>query len=103
MADYKMVHVDGMIIENESSGVRGLAVNVSVDTLENVIIELGSSMTIRTDRAGAKALSLLMCDADATLHEMEELAIAEAGGDGNPRFTTETTITRISPNDPVDW
>ena len=72
MAEYEKIHVCDEVIENESSGDRGLDVSVSVDTLGKVIIEFGSSMTIRTDWSGAQALAVLMEDAIWTLDEMEE-------------------------------
>jgi hypothetical protein len=90
VAEYEKIHICDEVIENESSGDRGLDVSVSVDTLGKVIIEFGSSMTIRTDWSGAQALALLMEDAIGTLDEMEDNATAEDSRD-------ELL------NDPVTW
>ena len=80
------------MIENESSGDRGLDVSVYVDTLGKVIIEFGSSMTIRTDWSGAQALAVLMEDAIWTLDEMEEQpSVLEESCEGNLL------------NDPAGW
>ena len=71
MAEYEKIHICDEVIENESSRA-GLDVSVYVDTLGKVIIEFGSSMTVRTDWSGAQALAVLMEDAIGTLDEMEE-------------------------------
>jgi hypothetical protein len=92
LSEYEKIHVDGVVIENESSGVRGLAVNISVDTLGAVIIEFGESMTIRTDFAGAETLANLIRDATATLDEMEENAAAVEKSSGCNLL-----------NDPITW
>lgn len=92
MAEYEKIHVCDEVIENESSGDRGLDVSVSVDTLGKVIIEFGSSMTIRTDWSGAQALAVLMEDAIWTLDEMEEqTSVLEESSEGNLL------------NDPAGW
>ena len=92
MAEYEKIHVCDEVIENESSGDRGLDVSVSVDTLGKVIIEFGSSMTIRTDWSGAQALAVLMEDAIWTLDEMEEqTSVLEESREGNLL------------NDPAGW
>ena len=92
MAEYEKIHVCDEVIENESSGDRGLDVSVSVDTLGKVIIEFGSSMTIRTDWSGAQALAILMEDAMGTLDEMEEqTSVLEESSEGNLL------------NDPAGW
>jgi hypothetical protein len=51
-------------IENESSGPRGLTVEVSIDSLEKVTIVLGNGMTIRTGEDGIDDLSSLLSNAD---------------------------------------
>ena len=92
MAEYEKIHVCDEVIENESSGDRGLDVSVSVDTLGKVIIEFGSSMTVRTDWSGAQALAVLMEDAIWTLDEMEEqTSVLEESSEGNLL------------NDPAGW
>ena len=92
MAEYEKIHVCDEVIENESSGDRGLDVSVYVDTLGKVIIEFGSSMTIRTDWSGAQALAILMEDAMGTLDEMEEqTSVLEESSEGNLL------------NDPAGW
>ena len=104
MAEYEKIHVCDEVIENESSGDRGLDVSVSVDTLGKVIIEFGSSMTIRTDWSGAQALALLMEDAIGTLDEMEDNATAAAEDDEQlGRSDVEESVDRKLYNDPVDW
>ena len=92
MAGYEKIHICDEVIENESSGDSGLDVSVSVDTLGKVIIEFGSSMTIRTDWSGAQALAVLMEDAIWTLDEMEEqTSVLEESSEGNLL------------NDPAGW
>jgi hypothetical protein len=104
VAEYEKIHICDEVIENESSGDRGLDVSVSVDTLGKVIIEFGSSMTIRTDWSGAQALALLMEDAVGTLDEMEDNATAEANDDEQwGRSDAEDSSDRKLHNDPVDW
>ena len=104
MAEYKKIHVCDEVIENESSGERGLDVSVSVDTLGKVIIEFGSSMTVRTDWSGAETLANLIRDATATLDEMEDNATAAAEDDEQlGRSDVEESIDRKLHNDPVDW
>lgn len=104
MAGYEKIHVCDEVIENESSGERGLDVSVYVDTLGKVIIEFGSSMTVRTDWSGAQALALLMEDAIGTLDEMQDNAAAAANGDEQwGRSVAEESVDRKLQNDPVDW
>ena len=104
MAGYEKIHICDEVIENESSGDSGLHVSVSVDTLGKVIIEFGSSMTIRTDWSGAQALSLLMEDAIGTLDEMEDNATAASEDDEQlGRSDVEDSVDRKLHNDPVDW
>ncbi len=104
MAGYEKIHVCDDVIENESSGERGLDVSVYVDTLGKVIIEFGSSMTVRTDWSGAQALALLMEDAIGTLDEMQDNAAAVANSDEPypiaPDFQVKAPKLQ---NDPVDW
>ena len=91
MAEYEKIHICDEVIENESSRA-GLDVSVYVDTLGKVIIEFGSSMTVRTDWSGAQALAVLMEDAIWTLDEMEEqTSVLEESSEGNLL------------NDPVGW
>ena len=47
-------------IENESSGPRGLAIEVSIDSLEKMTIVLGNGMTVRTDEDGIDDLKNLI-------------------------------------------
>ena len=101
MAGYEKIHVCDDVIENESSGERGLDVSVYVDTLGKVIIEFGSSMTVRTDWSGAQALALLMEDAIGTLDEMQDNAAAVANSD--EQWGRSVAADRKLQNDPVDW
>ena len=98
MTDYEKIHVDGKVIENESSGPRGLTVYVSVDTLGAVIIELGSSMTIRTNCTGATELAETLRDAVTTLDEMRYTAAARVHEDES-WGQSEREIS----NDPASW
>ena len=103
MAEYEKIHICDEVIENESSRA-GLDVSVYVDTLGKVIIEFGSSMTVRTDWSGAQALAVLMEDAIGTLEEMEDDATAAAEDDEQlGRSDTEDSSDRKLHNDPVDW
>ena len=104
MAEYEKIHICDEVIENESSGERGLDVSVYVDTLGKVIIEFGSSMTVRTDWSGAETLANLIRDATATLDEMEDNATAAAADDEQwGRSDAEESVDRRLQNDPVDW
>ena len=99
MAEYEKIHICDEVIENESSRA-GLDVSVYVDTLGKVIIEFGSSMTVRTDWSGAQALAVLMEDAIGTLDD----ATAAAEDDEQlGRSDTEDSSDRKLHNDPVDW
>ena len=53
---YEKHHVCDSVIDNESSGKRGLDVTVEVDSLGAVILSLGNSMTVRTTDQGAMEL-----------------------------------------------
>lgn len=103
MPEYEKIHICDEVIENESSRA-GLDVSVYVDTLGKVIIEFGSSMTVRTDWSGAQALAVLMEDAISTLDEMEDNATAAANDDEQRgRSVDEESIDHKLHNDPVDW
>jgi|ETNvirnome_2_300_1030623.scaffolds.fasta_scaffold10617_3 hypothetical protein len=68
---YEKIHIMDDVIENESSGDRGLSVSAHVDTLGKVILELGNSMTIRTDWQGAVSLSEILRDAVAKIEAIQ--------------------------------
>ena len=103
MSEYEKAHVDGVVIENESSGTRGLPVYASVDTLGAVIIEFGSSMTIRTDRSGARALTALIESAISTLDKkIERTTLDELSEESVCQDDLTDARSEIN-NDPVNW
>ena len=108
---YSKHHIADEVINNESSGVSGLDVSVSVDTLENIIIELGSSMVIRTDEQGVYSLSHLLKEAieklESIRYENTCAAMDKLTESFNPVRSDMQNIDvfdhdNIS-NDPVDW
>ena len=69
---YEKYHICDTVIDDESSGPRGLDVTVEVDSLGAVILSLGSSMTIRTSDQGAMEIQHLLSDALIKLQEVAQ-------------------------------
>ena len=67
MAGYEKFHICDVVIDNESSGDKGLNVSVHVDTLGKCSIEFGSSMTIRTGECGIDDLREVLYEASRQL------------------------------------
>jgi hypothetical protein len=85
---YEKIHIVDDVIENESSGDRGLSVSAHVDTQGKVILELGnfnahsSGMTIRTDWQGAISLSEILRDAAAKIEAIQDRRTSAYSGAG---------------------
>ena len=60
---YEEHHIKDVVIEDESSGLKGLDVTIYVSSSDEVIVHLGKSMTIRTDESGALELREVLNEA----------------------------------------
>jgi hypothetical protein len=60
---YEENHIKDVVIEDESSGSKGLDVSVYVSSNDEVILHLGKSMMIRTDENGALELREILHEA----------------------------------------
>jgi len=115
--DYERFHVADVNIEDEQHSNNGLDVTVHVDTLEMVNIELGESMTIRTDEAGIMGLLHLLQDAEHALMEVRCRKVNEAmdkmtedmnpigshSSDGMSETQSVDVYDMSLANDPVRW
>jgi len=70
MGEYKEFHIHNVVIDNESSGPRGLDVDVKVSSNKECIIHLGKSMTIRTSWNGLGDLRQILDEADKKICEI---------------------------------
>ncbi len=69
---YRSKHVTDIVIEDEAAS-NGRKITIHVDTLGMVNIEFGSSMTIRTDESGIKALKDALFKADSELLSIKRI------------------------------
>ena len=76
---YKRRHVVDTVINDEQRGSQGLAVTIHVDTHGMVNIELGSSMTIRTDEHGIQELRRILENAEIALDDITSGSDAPSG------------------------
>ena len=92
---YERIHICDTVIDDESSGPRGLDVTVEVDNLGAVILSLGSSMTIRTNDQGAMEIQHLLSDALDKLRGVARMT----------RVQPESHVSGEQElgNDPVKW
>ena len=67
---YERFHIMDVNIDDEASGREGLDVSVYVDTHEKINVQLGSSMTIRTDLNGLMDLRDIFHRAAVKLDEV---------------------------------
>jgi len=118
LADYEKFHILDVVIEDETQH-NGRDITVTVDTHEMISIEIGSSMTIRTDEAGVLDLRDAMHRALIKLEEIRYGDVAEktsvcedemiqAGIDAREllkesRRSEQQDIDMWSANDPVNW
>jgi len=121
--EYTSYHIMDVNIEDETQGRgRGRDIKVSVDTHEMVNIEIGNSLTIRTDEAGVDDLRDALHRAVQELDEVRYRKITEqmnkseeemiqAGIDAREtsRNKVRSEQQRVDPyeafnaNDPVNW
>jgi len=80
MAGYEKFHICDVVIDNESSGEKGLDISVHVDTLGKCSIEFGSSMTIRTSEGGVDDLREILYEASRQLAQMDTAWLEEEFG-----------------------
>jgi len=101
---YEEQHIRDVVIENESSGRKGLDVSVYVSSNHEVIVHLGNSMTIRTDETGALELREMMNDALVALENIRYVetcdVLDELSEKQNP---VDSRGEKLCANDPVEW
>ncbi len=107
---YEKRHVLDFIIDDEQTST-GREIRVSVDTLEKVIIEIGNSITIRTDESGIDDLRDALYRACVALekirYERVDDLLEQATEDINPPMQKERSASHRDeawdPNDPANW
>jgi len=67
---YERFHICDINIEDEQKSNNGRDISVYVDTLEMVNIEIGESLTIRTDMNGLADLREILNQADEKLDQL---------------------------------
>jgi len=67
---YERFHICDINIEDEQKSNNGRDISVYVDTLEMVNIEIGESMTIRTDLNGLSDLREILSQADEKIDQI---------------------------------
>ncbi len=90
--------VADIVIQNESSGP-GLPVRVSIDTLGCVIIELGLSITVRTDSCSAMELADALSTAAQDVDDMRRFEAQERAHLDKTYGEHEREVA----NDPTTW
>jgi hypothetical protein len=96
---YERIHICDTVIDDESSGPRGLDVTVEVDNLGAVILSLGSSMTIRTSDQGAMEIQHLLSDALDKLRGVAQMDVQRTLVKPESHVPGEQELG----NDPVKW
>ena len=90
---YERHHIADIIIDDEQASKDGREVSVFVDTHEQVNIEIGTSLVIRTGYQGLHSLRHILDDASAKLDQkLKKL-----------RRSEQQTVDVWNPNDPSNW
>tara|TARA_B100000214_G_C23959168_1_gene624417 strand:+ start:646 stop:987 length:342 start_codon:yes stop_codon:yes gene_type:complete len=112
---YREERILNFVIDNESSGPQGLDVDMHVSTNEEVIIHIGSSMTIRTSESGASDLILglerALAEIENIRYEKTSSSMEELSENMNPPKQDKTAgevqsvdVFDLSySNDPINW
>ena len=117
--EYEKYHIMDINIEDETQR-HGRDISVFVDTHEMVNIEIGNTITIRTDEAGVddlrdvlhRALVLLedvRYDRMMEQHNQAEDEMVQAGINGREKMKERSEQQRVDPydtfnaNDPINW
>jgi hypothetical protein len=124
MATYEKFHILDCCIDDEQLGNNDREISVSVDTLERVNIEIGNSLTIRTDYSGVNdlrdALHLALVKLDDIIYNnritddanSEENKMIQAGIDAREKLkaarrsaarSEQQRVDVWDPNDPSNW
>ena len=117
--EYEKYHIMDINIEDETQR-HGRDISVFVDTHEMVNIEIGNTITIRTDEAGVddlrdvlhRALVLIedvRYDRMMEQHNQAEAEMVQAGINGREKMKERSEQQRVDPydtfnaNDPINW
>ena len=117
--EYEKHHIMDINIEDETQR-NGRDISVFVDTHEMVNIEIGNTVTIRTDEAGVDDLRDALHRALTQIedvrynrmmeqHNQAEDEMIQAGIDGREKAKARSEQQRVDPydtfnsNDPINW
>lgn len=95
---YERFHVADIVIDDEQgdNGVRDIS--VFVDTHEKVSVELGNSLTIRTDEQGLEALRHLLHDASLRLDQVRYEKVNREMDEASERMNSPTASAVSAPD-----
>ena len=111
--EYEKYHIMDINIEDETQR-QGRDISVFVDTHEMVNIEIGNTITIRTDEAGVDDRALVLIedvryDRMMEQHNQAEDEMVQAGINGREKMKERSEQQRVDPydtfnaNDPINW
>ena len=117
--DYEQHHIVDFNIEDESQP-KGRDISIFVDTHEMVNIEIGNSITIRTDECGIDDLRDALHRALSKIEEVRYMRVmdhleqtenemVQAGIDAREKVKERSEQQRVDPyetfnaNDPINW
>jgi hypothetical protein len=92
---YERFHICDINIEDEQKSNNGRDISVYVDTMEMINIEIGESMTIRTDMNGLADLREVLSQADEKIDQIHHSNVC----DRMDELTDELQNTPVSPRD----
>ena len=111
---YQKHHIMDFFIDDESAGAPGRELTISVDSHEKVTIEIGNSVTIRTDEDGAADIIYALDRALAELkyNRTSEAQMVQTGIDAREADKAAKLMKGTinppehmlwNPNDPRNW